>query len=192
MAFVGLIPPGMLNMTAVRTTIEENKRSGMLFSLGAAIVVLPQAFIALYFANYFILHPEVINRLSMAGVLVLFVLSAFFFVQARKDFKGEVKRRKGNYLFIGMLMSSLNMLAIPFYLLYSTIFEKKGWLILEHPFILIFVFGAFTGAFSLFALYTQFAVFIQKRAQYIARNINYILSILFLILGILTIFNLNK
>ena len=192
MAFVGLIPPGMLNMTAVRTTIEEHKRAGILFSLGAALVVIPQAFIALYFANYFVKHPEVIDRLSYAGIAVLFLLSVFFFFQARKKFKGEGKRKKGNFLLIGMFMSSLNMLAIPFYLLYSTIFEKKGWLILENPYILIFVFGAFLGAFSLFALYANFAVLIQKRAQFIARNINYILSALFFVLGFLTLFKMFK
>ncbi len=46
MAFGGLLPPGILNMTAVRSTIETNKRSGLFFSLGAALIVIPQSFIA--------------------------------------------------------------------------------------------------------------------------------------------------
>ena len=43
MAFISLVPPGMLNMTAVRTKIEKSKKSAILFSLGAAIIVIPQA-----------------------------------------------------------------------------------------------------------------------------------------------------
>lgn len=190
MAFVGLLPPGMLNMTAVRTTIGTNKRSGLLFSLGAALIVIPQSFIALFFANYFAKHPETIKQLSIAGVIVLFVLSIFFFFQARKKFKGEGKKSKGNYLLIGMFMSALNMLAIPFYFFYSSFFQSKELLILKHPYIPIFVFGAFLGAFSLFVLYTNFAILIEKKAQFIAMNINYILSILFFILGIMSLFNL--
>ena len=44
MAFLSLTPPGMLNMTAVRTTIEKNRNEGIWFALGAALVVIPQAF----------------------------------------------------------------------------------------------------------------------------------------------------
>lgn len=190
MAFVGLLPPGMLNMTAVRATIENNKKSGLLFSLGAALIVIPQSFVALFFANYFVKHPEIIEQLSIAGVIVLFVLSIFFFFQARKKFKGEGKKSKGNYFFIGLFMSALNMLAVPFYFFYSSFFQSKGLLILQHPFISFFVLGAFLGAFLLFVLYTNFAILIEKRAQFIAKNINYILSILFFILGILTLFKL--
>lgn len=192
MAFISLIPPGMLNMTAVRTRIEKGKKSAMLFSLGAAIIVIPQAYIALAFAKYFAKHPEIVEQLSMAGVVVLFVLSIFFFIQARKKFKGEGQKKSGNFMLIGMFMSSMNMLAIPFYLVLSSVLEKKGLLIMSQPYIGIFVAGVFLGAFALFALYVVFASFIEKKAQFIARNINYILSILFLVLGILTLIKILK
>lgn len=192
MAFIGLIPPGMLNMTAVRTKVESNKKSAILFSLGAAIVVIPQAYIAIVFAKYFVKNPEIIDRLTIAGIVVLFVLSIFFFIQARKKFKGEGKNKKGNYLLVGMFMSSMNMLAIPFYLLMSSVLEKKELLIMEQPYQGFFVFGAFLGALSLFLVYVLFALFIEKKAQFIARNINYILSILFFFLGILTLFKMFK
>ena len=187
MDFLSLIPPGMLNMTAVRTTIEKNRKEGIWFSLGAALIVIPQAFIALVFARYFSEHPEVIERLQLAGVIVLFFLSALFFIQARRKFKGEGTKRRGKSFWIGMLMSSMNMLAIPFYLVLSSVLENRGLLNTEQPFINLFVSGVFLGAFSLFFVYVQFSQIIIKRAQFIARNINYILSLLFLILGILTL-----
>ncbi len=192
MAFISLIPPGMLNMTAVRTKIEKDKKSALQFALGAAIIVIPQAYIALAFAKYFADHPEVIDRLTIAGVVVLFVLSIFFFIQARKKFKGEGKKKKGNFVLIGMFMSMMNMLAIPFYLVLSSVLETKGLLLMSQPYISIFVAGVFLGAFALFAMYVVFATFIEKKAQFIARNINYILSLLFLVLGILTIIKILK
>jgi threonine/homoserine/homoserine lactone efflux protein len=192
MAFVSLTPPGMLNMTAVRTKIEKTQRSALLFSLGAAIIVIPQAYIALAFAKYFVKHPEIIDRLTIAGIIVLFAMSIFFLFQARKKFKGEGKKQKGNFILIGMLLSAMNMLAIPFYLVLSSVLEKKGLLIMSQPYISIFVGGVFLGAFSLFATYVFFASFIEKKAQFIARNINYILSVLFLFLGILTLFKYLK
>jgi len=192
MAFISLIPPGMLNMTAVRTAIEKNRQEGVWFALGAALVVIPQAFIALVFARYFAEHPEIVERLKLAGFIVLFILSILFFIQARKKFSGKGGSRQGKSFWIGMLMSGMNMLAIPFYLVLSSVLENRGLLQTEQPYINLFVTGVFLGAFSLFFMYVQFARIIEKRAQFIARNINYILSILFFVLGILTLIKFLK
>jgi threonine/homoserine/homoserine lactone efflux protein len=192
MAFFSLTPPGMLNMTAVRTALEKGSRSGMWFALGAAMVVIPQAFIALVFARFFADHPEVVDRLNYAGLFVLFLLSVVFFIQARKNFKGEGSGKRGKSFVVGLLMSSMNMLAIPFYLVLSSVLENRGLLTTEQPYINLFVTGVFLGAFSLFMVYVKFAEVIQKRAQFIARNINYILSALFLVLGILTLIKIMK
>ena len=192
MAFISLILPGMLNMTAVRTKIEKDQRSALLFALGAAIVVIPQVYIALAFANYFVKNPEVIENLTLAGIVVLFVLSVVFFFQARKKFRGEGKKEKGNFLLMGILMSSVNMLVIPYYLVLSSVLEAKGLLAMKQPFISIFVAGVFLGALALFTVYVLFASVIEKKAQFIAKNINYILSLLFLILGIMTLIKYLK
>lgn len=192
MAFLSLIPPGMLNMTAVKTSLQKGKNEGIWFALGAAMVVIPQAFIALVFARYFAENPQVVARLEIAGIIVLFVLSIVFFIQARKKFEGEGAKREGKSFLLGMLMSGMNMLAIPFYLVLSSVLENRGLLQTEQPFIILFVSGVFLGAFSLFFLYASFAQIIQKKAQFIARNINYILSLLFLVLGILTLIKFLK
>jgi len=192
MAFLSLIPPGMLNMTAVKTSIQKGRNEGIWFALGAALVVIPQAFIALVFARYFADNPQVVERLELAGIIVLFVLSIVFFMQARKKFKGDGGKREGKSFWIGMLMSGMNMLAIPFYLVLSSVLENRGLLQTEQPFINLFVSGVFLGAFSLFYLYANFAQIIQTKAQFIAKNINYILSVLFLGLGILTLIKFLK
>ncbi len=187
MAFLGLLAPGMLNMTAVRTSIENGRRSGIIFSAGAASVVFIQASIALIFANYLNHHPEIIEQLQMAGIFVFILLAIFFFLQAKKQFKAKGKANKNNIFFTGMLLSSMNMLAIPFYLGLSTYLSARGNLVLKQPYIILFVIGAVLGAFSLFATYTYFSNFIVRRAQFIAKNINYILSILFVLLAITTL-----
>lgn len=187
MAFGGLLAPGMLNMTAVRTSIEKGKKAGVIFSAGAASFVFVQASIALVFANYLNRHPEIIEKLNIAGVIVFLILAIFFFIQARKKFKAEGKNQKGNLFFIGMFMSAINMLAIPFYLGLSTYLSAKEQLILTQPYISIFVIGAVLGAFMLFVTYVGLANTIVKRVYFIARNINFILSVLFLILALLTL-----
>lgn len=192
MAFLSLTPPGMLNMTAVKTSLQKGRNEGVWFAFGAALVVIPQAFIALVFARYFVENPQVVERLEIAGIMVLFLLSVVFFMQARKNFKGKGGKREGKSFWLGMLMSGMNMLAIPFYLVLSSVLENRGLLKTEQPFINLFVSGVFLGAFSLFFIYASFAQIIQKKAHFIARNINYILSLLFLVLGILTLIKFLK
>ena len=190
-AFIGLIAPSMLNMTAAKTSMEKGRKAGILFAAGAASVVTIQAFIAVYFADK--ITPEVISFLGKIAFFVLMALAFFFYSQARKKFKAEGSDKKGNTYIIGMGMSSLNMLAVPFYLGMAKLFES-GFKIpltdimiqisLESPFRYIYVVGAVLGAFSLFSIYATFAELIAKKAQFIAKNINYILAGLFVILAI--------
>ncbi len=187
-AFVGLLAPGMLNMTAVRTAIEQGKKAGLLFSAGASSVVLIQASIALIFANYISRNPKILDNLKVGATIVFFILAILFFTQARKKFTASGKTKRGNLFFIGLIMSSINMLAIPFYFGLSTFFSAEGILVMKQPFISLFVVGSALGSLSVFFIYVLFASLITKRAKFIASNINYILSGLFLILGLLTLF----
>ena len=89
-------------------------------------------------------------------------------------------------------MSSLNVIAIPFYLAFSIFLTEKGLIVIEQPFIMLYLFGIFLGAILLFGTYLYFAKIIAKRVSFIARNINLILSVLFVVLGIITLIRLLK
>lgn len=189
-AFMGLLAPSMLNMTAARTSIEKGRKAGIFFAAGAATVVFIQAYIAVTFAKYLVSHPEVITKLKTTAIFVLLGLAVFFFIQARKELNVVGKERKGNSYLIGFGMSSLNMLAIPFYLAMATLAQSKKWMVIERPFSIIYVFGTVLGAFSLFTIYAVFAGIIAKKADFIAKNINFILGILFVVLALLTLIKL--
>ncbi len=183
-AFVGLLAPSMLNMTAAKTSIEKGKKAGILFSAGAASVVSIQAFIAVYFADK--ITPEIISFLGKIAFFVLMGLAFFFYSQARKKFKAEGKNKKGSTFLVGMGMSSLNMLAVPFYLAMAKLGQENWYMSLESPFRYIYVIGAVLGAFTLFSIYATFANAIAKKAQFIAKNINYILAGLFVALALVS------
>lgn len=185
MAYIGLLPPGMMNMTAVQMSITHSFGIALRFSAGAALIVLIQSFIALTFTLYLKTNPGVLQMLEQAAVAIFFLLAVYFFMQARKKNTAEGKIKEGSAFFGGMLMSSMNALAIPFYFGYGAIMEAKGWLTLEQPYISFFIVGAMLGAFALFATYAAFASTIARRIAFIARNINFVLSIFFLLLGIM-------
>ncbi|UMB61654.1 lysine transporter LysE [Lutibacter sp. A80] len=187
MAYFGLISPGMLNMTALKIRINTGKYESVKFAIGASIVVFLQASIALYFADYFLNNPAIITTLKKIAIFVFCGLSIFFFFLSKKELNPKQTKTNGNFLIKGMGLSAINMLAIPFYLGLSIYLTSIDKLIIEQPYIMLFVFGAGLGSFLIFYTYIVFANFIIKKVSFIARNINLILSLLFLVLAIYTL-----
>jgi threonine/homoserine/homoserine lactone efflux protein len=187
MAYFGLISPGMLNMTALKIRINNGISESVKFAIGASVIVFLQAGIALYFADYFNKNPQIIERLKIAGVVVFLILSIFFLYLSRKELNPKASNTKGNYFLKGIGMSSINMLGIPFYLGISIFLAAENKILIEQPYIILFVFGASIGSFLLFSTYIIFAKYISDKVSFIAKNINLILSILFLGLGIFTL-----
>ena len=68
---------------------------------------------------------------------------------------------EGNYFFVGMFLSSINMLAIPYYFFFSSFLQDKDLILMEQPYMSYFVAGAFLGTFTLFSVYIQFAQIIE-------------------------------
>ena len=190
MAYFGLISPGMLNMTALKIRIDNSKIESVKFAIGASLVVFFQAGIALFFADYFVKNPKIIEILKIVGVFVFLALAVFFYFLSRKKIKTKDDESNKNYFTRGFAMSALNMLAIPFYLGVSLFLVSESKIFTIQPYILLFVTGAVLGSFLLFYTYILLAKIIIKKISYIATNINIILSLLFLILGILTLIKL--
>lgn len=188
-AFLGFAPPGMINMTALKISMEHRVPSGLRFVTGASAVIFFQALVAVVFAGYLGNNPSVVQNLTIASIVIFLLLAIFFYRQARRQVKAQVQR-PGNKIFLaGMGMAAMNMLGIPFFLGYSTLLQAKGWLDLRPPLHWWFALGAMAGAWLLFSTYVFFAPYIQRRVQFIAKNINYILSLLFLSLALLTLGN---
>lgn len=173
-------------MTALKRSLDYNRKEAVLFIFGAVTVITIQAFIAVTFAKYLVNNPNIIENLTTGAIVVFLLLSILFFYQARRKVAiKEKKNQRGSYL-AGLTMASMNLLAIPFFLGYSTLMEAEGWLNIDPPHNYVFAIGALAGAFCLFFLYVFFAYIIQKRLHVVARNINLILGLLFLVLALMT------
>lgn len=183
-AFLGFSPPGMLNMSALKISLEQPRQQVFGFVLGAVSVIFIQALIAVTFAKFLGNNPAISRYLSYAAIVVFLLLAYSFYQQARRKIQLKLKAGAKQSYWAGFSMAWMNMLAIPFFLGYSTVLKAKGVLETEAPHNWLFALGAMAGAFLLFMLYVAFAGIIQQRVQFIARNINYILSALFLVLAL--------
>jgi len=191
-AIFGLIAPGMLNMTALKISINVDRLSGIKFSSGAILIIFFQALIGVMFAKWLSRHEEVILLLKQLGIAVFYILAIYFFFLAYKNSKpgANLDAPKGNYFLRGVGMSALNMLSIPFYLAMALVYSNKQWINTEAIDALIFCFGAGVGSLAIFWMYLKFSNFIKNRVSFIAQNINVILGVIFVIIASSTLYNL--
>ena len=77
-AAVGIIPPGLINMTAAKVSLKDGRNEAIFFAIGATIIVFIQSYSALLFANFINNHPSVINSLEEIGFIIFFSLTIYF------------------------------------------------------------------------------------------------------------------
>lgn len=185
-----MISPGMLNMTALKVRLESGKLGSIKFAFGAALVVSFQAGIAMYFANYFVDHPKIIEFIEEIGVGLFFVLSIIFFKMSMNKGSSKGKSIQGSFMIKGGVTAILDVLTIPFYIATSTYLATKNKLIIDQPYMFLFMVGVLLGAFLLLNTYIYFSELISKKVSFITKNINRVLSIIFFILSTITLIKL--
>lgn len=186
-SFVGTIPPSMLNMTTVKISLEQNKNEGLKFALGVSIIIIFQSFLALYFAKYIHNNTTFEWYISILSILIFSLLSIYFFKQARTQKGKENVVKSRNNLLFGILLSSLNMFAIPFYCGVSSVLNMSGFINFELTNILSFILGSSIGTFSLLYFYIVNALKIKTKAGVLTKQLNYFLGFLTALVSIITI-----
>ena len=81
-------------MTAAKISLKEGYSRGLIFSLGVCIVVIFQTLIAVIFARYLSMHPEVIKVLQRVAFVLFVLIAIYFFVLAKKNPQPKIEQSK--------------------------------------------------------------------------------------------------
>lgn len=194
-AFVGVIPPGLLNMAAAKISLKEGYSRGVMFSVGVCITVMIQTFIAVIFARYLSNHPDVINILERVALIIFVLITIYYFVFAKKEIKPDVEehvKSKHSRLFFGMFLASLNVLPIPYQAYMSLTLAGFGWLTFDKINIASYVAGAASGTFVMLYIYIFFFDKIKDKPFTSQKNMNYIIGSITAIISIVTLINIIR
>ncbi|GLU43560.1 LysE family transporter [Allomuricauda sp. NBRC 101325] len=189
-AFMATVPPGLLNMNAAKTSVEKGKLNGVIFSIGVSATIMVQAYIAVFISKFLYRNPEVIDILFKIAVVVFAFFAIYFFLMAKKKKEQKIKQvnlSKKNSFFKGVLLAALNLLTIPYYSGLNAMWNEAGWIKFEAKDITTFVVAAGAGTFSVLYLYTFYFDKLENKTNRFAKNSNYILSALMLLLLIITL-----
>lgn len=192
-AFLAVILPGLINMTAAKISLEEGRSQAISFGAGASVIVFFQTYLAVLFARFISIHTEIIAMLQEIGILIFFGLSIYFFWIAKKPKtpKKDIRiKGKSSRFFFGMLLSMINFLPIPFYVFASMSLASSGYFNFGRYEILDFVLGVVFGSFTVFYLYIAAFKSIEKKTQLLMQNINTIIGSVTLAMALFTLFKL--
>ena len=194
-AFVGVIPPGLLYMTAAKISLKEGSNRGILFSIGVCVIVCLQTYLAAIFAKYLSNHPEVIDILQRVAFVIFVLITIYYLMLARKQPKPNIEanvRSKHSRFFQGVLLSSLNVFPIPYQAYMTLTIASFGWLTFETYSIIAYVAGAATGTFVMLYIYIFFFDKIKNEKLTSQKNMNYIIGSITGIIAIFTLINIIK
>lgn len=188
-AFIGVVPPGLVNMTVAKTCVERGKRNGLYVAIGAAIVVLFQALVAALLAKYIFDHPFVRRMLLRAGLVIFSILFVYFLIKAKrtKNFNATTKKASLNSLFKGMFVAVINLFPIPYFVAIAGAMDLTDTVTYDWSMIVSFAFAACLGSFTTLYIYVFSFAKIEEKLESFARYSNYFMASLMMVLIIITL-----
>ena len=191
-ALIGVIPPGLLNMTAAKISMKQGRKIALLFSVGVCVTVCLQTFLALIFARYLDKHPEVVDSLQKVALGIFLCLTVYFFFIAkdtRREAPKEMEHSKTNRFFYGIFLAAINLLPLPYWVYISITFASFGWFSFDQMSLWAAVIASGLGTFAMLFMYIQFFRN-QKEKRIIHFNMNYVIGIITAIIYAITFFKI--
>jgi threonine/homoserine/homoserine lactone efflux protein len=195
-AVIGVIPPGLINLTAAKVSLVDGKKRAMVFVLGVLLIIFFQTYISVIFAQYIDRHNEVVILLREIGLVIFIALTVYFLKFAKKPNSSNnehaVVKSKRSRFFVGMFISAINFFPIPYYVLISMTMASYSVFAFEPVPEYSFVLGVVLGSTTVFYLYVAFFNKMKSKADFFINNMNKMIGTITGIVAVVTLINLVK
>jgi threonine/homoserine/homoserine lactone efflux protein len=175
--FIGYIPPGNINLTVVRITINRGIKQAMQFIIAFSCVEL--------FFTFFIMHAaKWLSAQVHLDVVIDWVMFALFLVLGiitwlNRKKPPQAKQSEHASIKHGIILGFVNPMQVPFWIITGTYLITHEWILDGNIALIIFSIGSAAGAFLCLFLYARFAQYIQSKFALSTRVINTAIAILF-------------
>lgn len=185
LSFLGMLPPGMLNMTVVSLSMKKSFRLALVFALGAALVEFFQTFVMVKCVDSVQEFLEDNLYVYWIAFFILVALGIGYLLAKPKKLQTDQKMDANplKALVHGMSLSIVNVLAYVFWLMTGVYFINQGILFSDLSILLVFSLGAMAGAFVVYLIYGVLGDKILSRFDFFAKNINTIIAFIFFVLA---------
>lgn len=189
LSFVGSIPMGTINVTTADTAIREGFRAALWVAFGAALIEFVQALFALKFSSLIVDNPQMEVTIQWVSAIIFMVLGLYFILREDNEQEYPQAKTRARGFFKGVVVSALNVLAIPYWIFCGSYLAANDWLELrENDQIAVFSGGVFFGTFLLLMLYARLGVYADNKSSWLRNWSGVIVAIIFFGLAVLQVF----
>ena len=194
-SFLGTLPLGTMNIAAMQISISDGIPPAMYYVIGALLIEMIYVRVSLVAMNWVFKHKNIFRWLEWISIVIILALAVSSFVAAADPvIKKNVLLSGGIHRFwLGVIMSALNPVQIPFWFGWSTVLFTKNILQHKNSHYNIYIAGIGSGTFIgnlVFIFGGRFIVDVLNTNQKI---LHWVIGFIFLITAIiLTIKVLRK
>ena len=149
-SFLGTLPLGTLNISAMQISVSDGVQPAIYFVLGALLVEIAYVRVSLVAMNWVLKHKRLFRWLEWITVIIIVALAVSSFVAATDPVvKKNVLLSGGIHRFwLGIMMSAVNPVQIPFWFGWSAVLFAKKVLHQRNSHFNTYITGIGTGTFA--------------------------------------------
>ncbi|MEP6796338.1 MAG: LysE family transporter [Saprospiraceae bacterium] len=184
-SFLGSLPVGSINLSVTEAAIKRGVRVGLFMGMGASLVEFFQSYIALSFYHILTHNPNMERTIIMICIPIFLIIGLFYFFKKNNTLNHASSRASHFIGFAkGLMLSSLNMIAIPYYVFIGGYLHSSDYISLKAKFIAAFAFGVVIGSFMVFILYAKLGQVIKNKSEKMSRYASKIVGLIFIAIAI--------
>lgn len=148
-SFLGTLPMGTLNISAMQISVTDGIRPALYFSIGALLVEVIYVRLTLVAISWFRQHKKLLKGMEWATLLIILALAlASFYTAMNPSIKSNpILSNSVHRFWLGAGMSAVNPLQIPFWFGWSTVLANRGVLTRENNNYIVYILGIGIGTF---------------------------------------------
>jgi threonine/homoserine/homoserine lactone efflux protein len=184
-SFLGQLPLGNLNVLSTQISVQESFKNAWLFSVAGAIVEVIYLRLALHSSEWMMHNKMLFNYVSWFTVALFYVLGFFCIrkaiTQKEPKSKGFLINNKINRFLLGIMLSAVNPMQIPFWFFWGTYFIHNGTVKPTAADFNLFTIGAGLGTLSGQAIYIHGGNLLIRKLKASHKILNIIMGAVFII-----------
>lgn len=193
-SFLGTLPLGTLNISAMQISVSDGIRPALLFALGALLVEIIYVRISLVAMKWVTRQKKILLALEWGTVIIITALAISSFVAAADP---EVKKNvilsnTIHRFWLGVMLSAINPVQIPFWFGWSTALFTKGVLKPISSYYNLYIMGIGFGTFLGNLLFIFGGRFIVDTLNTNQKYLHLIIGIIFLLTALIFLVKLIR
>lgn len=192
-SFLGSLPMGTLNVTAMQIGIQESLAHALTFSCGVLLVEMIYVRLSLIAINWIRKQVKLMKAMQWITLIIIVALATGSFMAAMHEdpeAKNVVLQNNIHRFFLGMMMSAINPVQIPFWFGWSTVLFAKGVLVPKVKVFNGYIVGVGIGTFISHCIFIFGGKMVAGNIQNSGNYLNWIIGSIFSITALIQLYKI--